>query len=45
MYETLKLEIEREKEMEENQRYFFSAVSHELKTPIAATSTMPQVVG
>lgn len=38
MYETLKLEIEREKEMEENQRYFFSAVSHELKTPIAATS-------
>lgn len=38
MYETLKLEIEREKELEENQRYFFSAVSHELKTPITAAS-------
>ncbi len=40
MYETLKLEIDREKEMEENQRYFFSAVSHELKTPIAATGSI-----
>jgi two-component system sensor histidine kinase VanS len=27
----------RRKEMEESQRYFFSAASHELKTPIAAT--------
>lgn len=47
MYEKLKLtiselenEIRREKEMEENQRYFFSAASHELKTPIAATSAL-----
>ncbi|KPU44487.1 hypothetical protein OXPF_19810 [Oxobacter pfennigii] len=45
MYKKLKLtigqlekEIEYEKEMEENQRYSFSAASHELKTPIAATS-------
>lgn len=36
----LETEIEREKEMEENQRYFFSAASHELKTPIAATSAL-----
>ncbi|MDR3119885.1 MAG: HAMP domain-containing histidine kinase [Clostridiales bacterium] len=40
MYEALKLKIEREKEMEENQRYFFSAVSHELKTPIAAVGSI-----
>lgn len=47
MYEKLKqtiskleVEITREKEMEENQRYFFSAASHELKTPIAATSAL-----
>ncbi|MDF3002380.1 MAG: histidine kinase [Bacillota bacterium] len=47
MYEKLKLtiselenEIRREKEMEENQRYFFSAASHELKTPIAAASAL-----
>jgi len=47
MYEKLKYtiselqaEIIREKEMEENQRYFFSAASHELKTPIAATSAL-----
>lgn len=47
MYEKLKLtirqlenEIEHEKVMEENQRYFFSAASHELKTPIAATSAL-----
>lgn len=47
MYKTLKAtigqletEIEREKVMEENQRYFFSAASHELKTPIAATSAL-----
>lgn len=47
MYEALKStiaqlekEIEREKEMEENQRYFFCAASHELKTPIAAMSAL-----
>ncbi|MBF4691908.1 HAMP domain-containing sensor histidine kinase [Fusibacter ferrireducens] len=47
MYEKLKytiselqLEIIREKEMEENQRYFFSAASHELKTPISAVSAL-----
>ncbi len=47
MYEKLKktisnleAEILREKEMEENQRYFFSAASHELKTPIAAVSAL-----
>ena len=33
-------EILREREMEETQRYFFSAASHELKTPIAATSVL-----
>jgi two-component system sensor histidine kinase VanS len=33
-------EIAREREMEEAQRYFFSAASHELKTPIAATSVL-----
>jgi len=32
----LETEIERVKLMEENQRYFFSAASHELKTPITA---------
>ena len=32
----LETEIERVKQMEENQRYFFSAASHELKTPITA---------
>ena len=44
MYDKLKdtigmLEEEnlRRKEMEESQRYFFAAASHELKTPIAAT--------
>jgi len=47
MYEALKstiaqleTEIAREREMEENQRYFFSAASHELKTPIAAMSAL-----
>ena len=40
MYETLKSEIQKVKEMEENQRYFFSAASHELKTPIAAMSAV-----
>jgi len=34
--EELEDEITRRKEMEESQRYFFSAASHELKTPIAA---------
>ncbi|WII35271.1 sensor histidine kinase [Paenibacillus thiaminolyticus] len=36
----LENEILRVKEMEEAQRYFFSAASHELKTPIAATSVL-----
>ncbi|WP_051280340.1 HAMP domain-containing sensor histidine kinase [Anaerovorax odorimutans] len=47
MYEKLKYtisklqdEITHGKEMEENQRYFFSAASHELKTPIAAASAL-----
>ena len=47
MYEKLKQtitalekEIDRVHELEENQRYFFSAASHELKTPIAAASVM-----
>jgi two-component system sensor histidine kinase VanS len=47
MYEKLKQtinalekEIDRVHEMEETQRYFFSAASHELKTPIAAASVM-----
>ena len=47
MYQTLnstidqlEIEIKREREMEENQRYFFSAASHELKTPIAAMSAL-----
>lgn len=33
-------EILRERELEETQRYFFSAASHELKTPIAATGIL-----
>ena len=33
-------EIINVREMEETQRYFFSAASHELKTPIAATSVV-----
>ena len=32
----LETEVDRVKLMEENQRYFFSAASHELKTPITA---------
>ena len=36
----LEEEILRVREMEETQRYFFSAASHELKTPIAATSVL-----
>jgi two-component system sensor histidine kinase VanS len=33
---SLEREVERERAMEENRRAFFSAASHELKTPIAA---------
>jgi two-component system sensor histidine kinase VanS len=40
MYVKLKEEILREAELTETQRYFFSAASHELKTPIAATSVL-----
>jgi len=36
----LEKEILRVREMEESQRYFFSAASHELKTPIAAASVL-----
>jgi two-component system sensor histidine kinase VanS len=36
----LEEEILRERELEETQRYFFSAASHELKTPIAAASVL-----
>jgi len=36
----LETEVENVKRMEENQRYFFSAASHELKTPIAAISAI-----
>jgi len=42
MYEELKTEIEREREMEESQRYFFSAASHELKTPISSALILLQ---
>jgi two-component system sensor histidine kinase VanS len=42
MYEALKNEIVRVREMEESQRYFFSAASHELKTPIASTLILLQ---
>ena len=42
MYEALKNEIERVREMEGNQRYFFLAASHELKTPIASTLILLQ---
>jgi two-component system sensor histidine kinase VanS len=36
----LETEVEHVKRMEENQRYFFSAASHELKTPIAAAGAI-----
>jgi two-component system sensor histidine kinase VanS len=36
----LEQEIEQERAMENNQRAFFSAASHELKTPIAAASAL-----
>jgi len=36
----MKMEIDRRTRMEESQRYFFSAVSHELKTPIAAVNAL-----
>ncbi|WP_199615064.1 sensor histidine kinase [Paenibacillus alkalitolerans] len=42
MYSSLKIEIERVKEIEENQRYFFSAASHELKTPVASAMVLLQ---
>jgi len=42
MYEKLKSEIQRVREMELSQRYFFSAASHELKTPIASTLILLQ---
>jgi len=47
MYTALKVsitqledEVKKEREMEENQRYFFAAASHELKTPIAAAGAL-----
>jgi len=47
MYERLKetiyeleAKIEKQREMEESQRYFFAAASHELKTPVAATRAL-----
>ncbi|MDR2360638.1 MAG: HAMP domain-containing histidine kinase [Oscillospiraceae bacterium] len=40
MYAKLKDEILREAELAETQRYFFAAASHELKTPVAATSVL-----
>jgi two-component system sensor histidine kinase VanS len=36
----LEQEVERERAMEDSQRSFFSAASHELKTPIAAASAL-----
>lgn len=36
----LEYEILKQRELEETQRYFFSAASHELKTPISATSIL-----
>lgn len=42
MYSSLKTEIERVKKIEENQRYFFSAASHELKTPVASAIVLLQ---
>jgi two-component system sensor histidine kinase VanS len=36
----LEQEVERERAMEDNQRAFFSAASHELKTPIAAAGAL-----
>jgi len=38
--EDLQNEVVAVKKMEENQRYFFSAVSHELKTPIASSMSL-----
>ncbi|MDR1185804.1 MAG: HAMP domain-containing histidine kinase, partial [Coriobacteriales bacterium] len=40
LYVKLKDEILRERELEEAQRHFFLAASHELKTPVAATSAL-----
>ncbi|MDR1359303.1 MAG: HAMP domain-containing histidine kinase [Coriobacteriales bacterium] len=40
LYVKLKDEILRERALEEAQRHFFLAASHELKTPVAATSAL-----
>lgn len=40
MYGKLKDELVRVQQLTETQRYFFTAASHELKTPIAATSVL-----
>jgi Signal transduction histidine kinase len=42
MYSALKSEIERVREIEENQRHFFTAASHELKTPVASAMVLLQ---
>lgn len=42
MYSSLKTEIEHVREIEEKQRYFFSAASHELKTPVASAMVLLQ---
>ncbi|MDR2376714.1 MAG: HAMP domain-containing histidine kinase [Treponema sp.] len=39
---SLEREVKRERTMEENQRAFFSAASHELKTPIAALRALTE---
>jgi two-component system sensor histidine kinase VanS len=40
MYRELKDKILKEQEIAEAQRYFFATASHELKTPVAATSAL-----
>lgn len=40
MYRKLQAELAKKDEAAESQRYFFAAASHELKTPIAATSAL-----
>ncbi|MDR2752656.1 MAG: HAMP domain-containing protein, partial [Clostridiales bacterium] len=44
MYGKLKDEIKKEREIEETQAHFFSAASHELKTPIAAMSVILEAI-
>ncbi|MDR0669697.1 MAG: HAMP domain-containing histidine kinase [Treponema sp.] len=39
---SLEREVQRERAMEENQRAFFSAASHELKTPVAALQALTE---